>query len=494
MSGLKRSLISMTVAGILASPAVYATNGMNLEGYGPVATGMGGASMAYENGSAAVMNNPATIGLMNDGQSRLEVAIGSLAPDITSSMTGMSDADSSGGPYMMPAVGWTKREGKLTYGFGMFAQGGMGTDYAADSIIAAGTNEAVRSEVGVGRMLVPLTYEVDSKLTVGGTIDFVWAGMDLKMAMSGAQFMDFMPTTVNPLATNAGGTASGTLVSAFAGAVGVGMMNPANPVNTTRFDFSNSSDYTGEASSTGYGAKLGFVYKVNNKLTLGGTYHLETSLGDLKTSNASMTMSANFDDNVLNQTWNPGVAGVAAGTYTAVPVDVTGRVSVVDFQWPATIGFGGAYQMNDKLLIAADIKSIRWSDVMDSFRMTFTSDSTQTGLAAGFADVAVDFEMFQKWDDQTVINIGASYQVDSALTVRGGLNLSSNPVPDAYLNPLFPATIENHLTGGVGYKIDQAQAVDFSLTYAPEVDATSGSGVAVSHSQMNWQFMYTNNF
>ena len=36
-----------------------ATNGMNMEGYGPIATGMGGASYAYDNGTAAMMNNPA---------------------------------------------------------------------------------------------------------------------------------------------------------------------------------------------------------------------------------------------------------------------------------------------------------------------------------------------------------------------------------------------------------------------------------------------------
>ncbi|NIQ10933.1 MAG: hypothetical protein GWO23_15260, partial [Gammaproteobacteria bacterium] len=62
--------------------AAHATNGMNLEGYGPIATGMGGASMAYDNGTAAMMNNPATLGLMDDG-SRLDVALGNLSPDIT---------------------------------------------------------------------------------------------------------------------------------------------------------------------------------------------------------------------------------------------------------------------------------------------------------------------------------------------------------------------------------------------------------------------------
>src|SRR5512147_2361854 len=75
-------------------PAAYATNGMNMEGYGPIATGMGGASFAYDNGTAAVMNNPATLGLMPEGN-RLDVALGFLRPDITTSVPGMPAADSS---------------------------------------------------------------------------------------------------------------------------------------------------------------------------------------------------------------------------------------------------------------------------------------------------------------------------------------------------------------------------------------------------------------
>lgn len=38
--------------------SAVATNGMNLEGYGPIATAMGGSGMAYDNGNAAMMNIP----------------------------------------------------------------------------------------------------------------------------------------------------------------------------------------------------------------------------------------------------------------------------------------------------------------------------------------------------------------------------------------------------------------------------------------------------
>ena len=62
---MKPRLAGLCLIAVLFVPTalVWATNGMNLEGYGPIATGMGGASMAYDNGTAAMMNNPATLQL-----------------------------------------------------------------------------------------------------------------------------------------------------------------------------------------------------------------------------------------------------------------------------------------------------------------------------------------------------------------------------------------------------------------------------------------------
>jgi len=83
---------------------VGATNGMNMEGYGPIAAAMGGASMAYDNGSAAMMNNPATLGMMKEGD-RLDAFFGFLGPDVESEAGGMT-AKSDGDAYYMPAVGF----------------------------------------------------------------------------------------------------------------------------------------------------------------------------------------------------------------------------------------------------------------------------------------------------------------------------------------------------------------------------------------------------
>ena len=119
---------ALPLAALLATAPAWATNGMNMEGYGPVSTGMGGASQAMDHGAAAMAQNPATLALGGQG-ARLDVAIGVLGPDVTSRMDPFPSAKSGGTSYVMPAIGYVRRSGDLTYGFGLFAQGGMGTEY-----------------------------------------------------------------------------------------------------------------------------------------------------------------------------------------------------------------------------------------------------------------------------------------------------------------------------------------------------------------------------
>ena len=74
-SGILSLLLLVFFALTFGAPDAYATNGMNLEGYGPIAHGMGGASFGYWNGTAAMMGNPATL------------------------------------PFLMKTTGWTSRSG-----------------------------------------------------------------------------------------------------------------------------------------------------------------------------------------------------------------------------------------------------------------------------------------------------------------------------------------------------------------------------------------------
>jgi len=441
---LKRHVLALALASSIAAPAtVWATNGMKMEGYGPIAAGMGGASMAYDNGTAAVMNNPATLGLMGKG-SRLDVALGFLGPDVTSNHLGVA-VSSGGDAYFMPAVGYVKSDGRLTYGVGLFAQGGMGTEYSTSM-----DGRPERSELGVGRLIAPLAYKVSDNLTIGGSLDFVWAMLDMKMAMP----LNMMAGLV----TNPG---NGTMMGALAGMMGAGY-------DTGRLEFSDSSDFTGQAKGYGLAGKLGLTYRIAPNATVGLAYHSKTSLSDIKTGSGEAVMRVS--DNVL-----------------PVPLPaqtMQGKLTVKDFQWPQIIAAGVAIQATPSVLVAADVKRIGWKDVMKNFVMTYEA----------FGD-SVTFTLPQNWKNQTVLNIGVAYKATDALTLRAGANLADNPVPDSTMHYLFPAIVKNHYTAGFGYDFSKVSGLNFSLTYAPEVSQTNSMmGYKVDHSQTNWQLMYTHRF
>ncbi len=452
-----------------------ATNGMNMEGYGAMALGMGGASMAYDNGTAAMMNNPATLAMMEDGTT-LDLALGFLSPQVKSSaggVTSRSSADLFGGP----AFGWARKRDGLLFGVGMYGQGGMGTEYGSDSILSNPANQTPspglvnRSEVSVGRVIFPLAYDAGPNLKVGGSLDYVWAGMDLKMAVNGASFLQMAGGT-SPMAT-----ASGSMVNTFGGMMGGGP-GQIGAVNWGYFDFSNHNPYTGQAVGTGYAGKIGFTYKLDGKTTIGATYHSKTRLNDLEAQEATVSFNVDF----------------AGGGPANQTIPVAGRMTVKDFQWPETYGLGVSYEASDKWTLAADYKRINWAAVLKDFKMVFAA-SGNVGPAAAFNGTSMDVVFFQNWSDQNVVMLGAAYRMTDALTLRAGLNMANNPVPDTYLNALFPATIKNHVTAGFGYAFDKLSHLDLAVSYAPKVTATSGmTGITTSHEQFNGQLVYSRHF
>ncbi len=475
-SRLRPAPVAALLALLAGLSPLRATNGMDLEGYGPVATALGGASMAYDNGTAAVINNPATLGLMAE-RARLDVALGLLGPHITATSPASANnlfgvppnqsADSSATAFFMPAFGYARRSGDWVYGLGVFGQGGMGCEYDANSWRGLGFGLKNRSEVSVGRVILPLAYRINDRWQVAATADFVWAGMDVQMAMSGAQFFDLvMPNS------QVFGRASGTIVQSFSQILQ--SMPAGTSVDYAYFNFSNGSPFTGAARSYGYGAKIGAVYTPSPTVRLGLTFHTPTALADMKAAGQPMSFQLNV----------PGMGHV--------PQSLTGDYRVHDFQWPAMLGAGLAWQAAPRWLVVADVREVFWKNVMRQFALSFTA----SGAAANgpFAGQTLDAVLFQNWDNQTILQVGAAYAAFDMFTVRFGANVGNNPVPAQYLNCLFPAIVERHLTGGFGWRVDEHSTIDVSATYGFDVTVVNGAGAKISHRQTNAQVMYSYRF
>lgn len=466
---------ALGLAAILTSP-LAATNGMNLEGYGPVATALGGASLAYDNGTAGLINNPATLGLM-PGRARLDVAFGVLGPDIQATSPATSPnifnvpanqrANSTANAFYMPAFGYTRRSGDWVYGLGVMGQGGMGCEYHPDTWRGLGFNLPARTEVSVGRVVVPVAYRVNERLQIAATADFIWAGMDLQMAMSGPQFFDLVLPTSQRF-----GRAGGSLVNSF------GQMLQTLPagssVDYALFNFANQNDFTGDARGYGYGGKVGLLYTASPALTLGLTYHTESQLEDMTTGKRALAFQLNV----------PGLGQMAQS--------LTGKYRINNFQWPAMLGAGLAYRPAGRWMLVADLREIFWRDVLRDFQLNFTADTSPAN--GPFAGQALDAVLFQRWDNQAVVQLGAAFEATARLTLRLGANFSTNPVPGEFLNCLFPAIVQHHATAGFGWKFSDRSSVDFSTTYGFKVANTNGAGAKVEHRQLNGQVMYSFQF
>ncbi|MFP4155776.1 MAG: OmpP1/FadL family transporter [Halothiobacillaceae bacterium] len=481
----KRSLLAVSVAsGLVMASTAHATHGMNMDSYGAIAGGMGGAAMASNVGNSAVMNNPATLGMNKDGNV-IGLGYTLMAPRVWAETPQGMRSDSKGRWYHMPSASYIRTQGQFSFGAAVMAQGGMGTDYGSGSAAFAGgcaastmtmgqcvptmmSGQDIRSELSVGRMMFPLAYKVNDKVSLAAQLDVVWAGLDMRMDIDGNTFgMMAFPDGGTPGV----GSASGSMVDGFKMMMGQGAIED---VNYARFDFSNDSRFTGDASSAGLGGKLGIVVQPTDRVTLGATYHMKTNLGDMKTGGANVSFAGTgaFFDQMLP----PEAGGVAT---------LTGDIRIRDFQWPETFAVGIAVQATDRLRLAADIKRLNWSKVMDTFDMSFTAANTPAN--GSFAGAQMDASLDQDWDDQTVFAIGGAYQLNDQWIVRAGANFSSNPIPDGTVNPLFPAITEQHYSAGFTYRINPRSALHGAITYAPRVTVTntgpSLNGMKMSHAQ-----------
>ena len=128
---------------------------------------------------------------------------------------------------------------------------------------------------------------------------------------------------------------------------------------------------------------------------------------------------------------------------------------------------------------------------MDDFQLHYKADDE-------FGGGSMDMALYQNWDDQLVIATGLQYTLDETLDLRAGYNYGKNPIPDEYVNPLFPAIVENHATLGAGWKLSDSGRIDLAFSHAFEIDQQNSNplsgGVVSFHSQNNFQISYLYSF
>lgn len=204
--------------------------------------------------------------------------------------------------------------------------------------------------------------------------------------------------------------------------------------------FTGISSDPGHVTGRGYddawgvGLHLGWIGQITDRLTLGATYQTKTRFQD-------------FDR----------YKGLFAGH---------GEMDA-----PATYGVGLAFKARPDLTLAADVQRILYSDVHAIGNSIGKWNSQASNLPAPFngtGNLGMSSGPGFGWKDVTVYKLGASYDVNPALTLRAGYSHTTEPIrrSQTLFNILAPGVVQDHVTLGGSYKFSNDTELSFSYMHA----------------------------
>ena len=447
----RKIMVSALVSALAGGTQVaQATDVFRLEGFGAISRSMGGTAVAHDVGPAGMMTNPATLSLMPDGdQAMIGLDLVTTDINVTNKATGesvSSDTHSNNrGPYVAPEAAFTKRlGGGWSFGVGAFAQGGLGTEYGNGSFLSRATGGLATGLDNSSRLLVlnipfAANYQVTDKLTVGGSIDAMWQGLNLDLLLGADQVGSLIGA----------GRATGSLVGALGG---------LPDLRGAHFSLTKDKFLASGVDAWGYGGKLGMIYRATPETILGASYTFKSQMKDME-GRATLTAI-------------DGIAGqIAFG----------GKIQIKDFQMPSHLDLGTSHRLTPQWTLAADVSRVFWKDVMKDIKVSFVAD------AGGDLNILLP----QDYKDQTILSLGAAYEVSDSLTVRGGFRLASQALSSSTLFAVIPATPRKHLSAGFTYAFSKQAKLDFAYSHAfkETMDNTSlpntAAPIEVTHAQNN---------
>ena len=458
---MKSKINTLRVIGVACldatSQMAHATEVFRLEGFGPISRAMGGTATAFNVGAAGMMANPATLSLMAPG-SEFYLGLDLISTDIkvTNQVTGESVSSntysSNRGPYLAPELAFTHRNGELTLGVGAFAQGGLGTEYGNSSFLsraAGGLNTGLENSSRLLVLNIPFvaSYQVNDKLTVGGSIDAMWQGLNLNLLLGAGQVGSLIGS----------GRVQGSLLPVLGG---------LPDMRGAHFSMTKNEPLASGVESWGFGGRIGMTYKVSNDTMFGLDYAMESQMKDME-GRATLTAI-------------DGIAG---------QIPLQGAIKLRNFQMPAKLDLGLSHRFNDQWMMAVDVSQVFWEHAMKDISVGFVTDSGQT----------LDIQLPQNYKDQTILAFGVAYQTGN-WTLRSGARLATQALRSETLLAVIPATPRKHISAGFSYAFSKDDSVDFAYSHAFEESMSNASlpntadPIQTTHSQNNATIGYTHRF
>jgi len=172
---------------LLVVSNAFATNGMRMIGFGAVQNSMGGASAGANLDAASVLTNPAGIqslgGRVDFGATYFNPTV-KLDTDFNMMPTSTEyTSDKKASP--IPALGLVVPiNSDMSFGLGAYGVSGMGVDYDLGSFGLLYTNYTNM------RFAPGISYKVNDMISIGATLNIMYATMEYSMNNNGTQMAD----------------------------------------------------------------------------------------------------------------------------------------------------------------------------------------------------------------------------------------------------------------------------------------------------------------
>ena len=388
----------VTAVAIGTAPAL-ATEGYFAHGYGAINKSMAGAGVAAGFDAMSQATNPASLALV---ETQLTIDLSVFSPHRSYEVTGDPSNDPGPPPafglgpgsfdsdqnyFYIPSVGnaW-EIDDSSTWGWALYANGGMNTTWPAEAVCTVGTGPFCGGKAGIdlGQAFLQFTYAQEMSPEVYIGVSPIFAAQRFK--------------------------AEG--LTAFSG-----MSSNPDRLTDEGYDW-----------SYGYGLKIGIQADIGAGFSFGAAYQTEMFMTNFKKYSGLFT--------------NGG-----------------------EFNIPASLQAGFAWQAESGFIVALDYKRIFYGDV-DAVSNAFAKLDTLSDPAVllgspggpGFG-----------WDDVDIVKLGLEVPVGSSVRLRAGASLNTNPIPETEVmfNILAPGVQEQHFTAGMTWQVGDNHAINIAGMYSP---------------------------
>ncbi len=413
---MRRGIIILSLILLSDVHPAFAVNGLELIGFSAESLALGGSGHVAIADTSSINTNPAAMSLIP--RSRFDVTAGPLQIfQQHSDSFGNSNVEGRSNVTVLGDFGFVTRLSsipRLIVGAGMFTQGGFGTDLR-NLNTAFGTRDDTSSFLRYLKFAMGVSYEATDKLSIGIAPSIGYTDISLRL---------FPGTSVLPSPGLPNGFAGLDIRDRCARNGGLGGLGDQCP------------------SDVVFSVKIGAMYRALPWLTVGATY----------------TPPTKFNYSNGQATLNFSAFGLGLVNYDA-------RVSGIT--WPQQVDVSMAAKPTDRLLVAITTSWINWSSIRN---VDVTVTNPNNPLAPSQVTLSIPFN----WKDQAVVAVGLSYAVlreqswkdPNRFVVGIGFNHGNNPIPKETLSPLAPLILENHVTGGFGFRFTEKWSFDLGAIYA----------------------------